>query len=413
MSDRARFEALDAADPLAALREAFTLPPGVRYFDGNSLGPQPKTARAAVLRVLEQGWGEALIRGWNDEGWFDLPDRTAEVLAPLLGAAPGSVAVADSTSLNIFKLLAAALAARPGRRRIFALKDTFPTDLYMAEGLASWLGEARAELCTFPSLEALQSALDATVAVVLLSHVDFRSGERLALPEITAAVHDHGALVLWDLAHSAGAMPLALEAWGVDFAVGCGYKFLNGGPGAPAFAYVAQAHQATLAQPLAGWFGHARPFAFEPSYDPAAGVDRLKCGTPPILSLAALAGALKLFERVSPAALREKSLALTSAFMEEVAARPALKDFHCLTPWDPERRGSQVAFVHPEAYALIQALQDDGVIGDFRAPNILRFGVSPAVLRFIDVFDAVECLEATVRSGRHRAARFQTAKEVT
>ena len=292
MSDRARFEALDAADPLAALREAFTLPPGVRYFDGNSLGPQPKTARAAVLRVLEQGWGEALIRGWNDEGWFDLPDRTAEVLAPLLGAAPGSVAVADSTSLNIFKLLAAALAARPGRRRIFALKDTFPTDLYMAEGLASWLGEARAELCTFPSLEALQSALDATVAVVLLSHVDFRSGERLALPEITAAVHDHGALVLWDLAHSAGAMPLALEAWGVDFAVGCGYKFLNGGPGAPAFAYVAQAHQATLAQPLAGWFGHARPFAFEPSYDPAAGVDRLKCGTPPILSLAALAGLL-------------------------------------------------------------------------------------------------------------------------
>ena len=413
MSDRARFEALDAADPLAALREAFTLPPGVRYFDGNSLGPQPKTARAAVLRVLEQGWGEALIRGWNDEGWFDLPDRTAEVLAPLLGAAPGSVAVADSTSLNIFKLLAAALAACPGRRRIFALKDTFPTDLYMAEGLASWLGEARAELCTFPSLEALQNALDATVAVVLLSHVDFRSGERLALPEITAAVHDHGALVLWDLAHSAGAMPLALEAWGVDFAVGCGYKFLNGGPGAPAFAYVAQAHQATLAQPLAGWFGHARPFAFEPSYDPAAGVDRLKCGTPPILSLAALAGALKLFEGVSPAALREKSLALTSAFMEEVAARPALKDFHCLTPWDPERRGSQVAFVHPEAYALIQALQDDGVIGDFRAPNILRFGVSPAVLRFIDVFDAVECLEATVRSGRHRAARFQTAKEVT
>ena len=413
MSDRARFEALDAADPLAALREAFTLPPGVRYFDGNSLGPQPKTARAAVLRVLEQGWGEALIRGWNDEGWFDLPDRTAEVLAPLLGAAPGSVAVADSTSLNIFKLLAAALAARPGRRRIFALKDTFPTDLYMAEGLASWLGEARAELCTFPSLEALQSALDATVAVVLLSHVDFRSGERLALPEITAAVHDHGALVLWDLAHSAGAMPLALEAWGVDFAVGCGYKFLNGGPGAPAFAYVAQAHQATLAQPLAGWFGHARPFAFEPSYDPASGVDRLKCGTPPILSLAALAGALKLFEGVSPAALREKSLALTSAFMEEVAARPALKDFHCLTPWDPERRGSQVAFVHPEAYGLIQALQDDGVIGDFRAPNILRFGVSPAVLRFIDVFDAVECLEATVRSGRHRAARYQTAKEVT
>lgn len=413
MSDRARFEALDAADPLAALREAFTLPPGVRYFDGNSLGPQPKTARAAVLRALERGWGEALIRGWNDEGWFDLPDRTAEVLAPLLGAAPGSVAVADSTSLNIFKLLAAALAARPGRRRIFALKDTFPTDLYMAEGLAAWLGEARAELCTFPSLEALQSALDATVAVVLLSHVDFRSGERLALPEITAAVHDHGALVLWDLAHSAGAMPLALEAWGVDFAVGCGYKFLNGGPGAPAFAYVAQALQATLAQPLAGWFGHARPFAFEPSYDPATGVDRLKCGTPPILSLAALAGALKLFEGVSPAALREKSLALTSAFMEEVAARPALKDFHCLTPWDPERRGSQVAFVHPEAYALIQALQDDGVIGDFRAPNILRFGVSPAVLRFIDVFDAVEFLEATVRSGRHRAARYQTAKEVT
>ena len=301
---------------------------------------------------------------------------------------------------------------RPGRRRIFALKDTFPTDLYMAEGLASWLGEARAELCTFPSLEALQSALDATVAVVLLSHVDFRSGERLALPEVTAAVHDHGALVLWDLAHSAGAMPLTLEAWGVDFAVGCGYKFLNGGPGAPAFAYVAQAHQATLAQPLAGWFGHARPFAFEPSYDPAAGVDRLKCGTPPILSLAALAGALKLFEGVSPAALREKSLALTSAFMEEVAARPALKDFHCLTPWDPERRGSQVAFV---SRGLCPHSGAAGRRGDWGFPGAEHpaLWVSPAVLRFIDVFDAVECLEATVRSGRHRAARFQTAKEVT
>jgi kynureninase len=243
--------------------------------------------------------------------------------------------------------------------------------------------------------------------------VDFRTGERLALPEITAAVHHHGALVLWDLAHSAGVMPLALEAWDVDYAVGCGYKFLNGGPGAPAFAYVAPALLAALSQPLAGWFGHARPFAFEPHYDPAAGVDRLKCGTPPILSLAALAGALKLFEGVSLAALREKSLALTSAFMDEVAARPALKDFQCLTPQDRERRGSQVAFAHPEAYALIQALQDDGVIGDFRAPNILRFGVSPAVLRFVDVFDAVECLEATVRSGRHRAARYQTTKEVT
>jgi len=234
--DRAHFEALDAADPLAALRDAFTLPAGVRYFDGNSLGPQPKTARAAVLRVLEQGWGEALIRGWNDEGWFELPGQTAEALAPLLGASPSSVAVADSTSLNIFKLLAAALAARPGRPKIFALRDTFPTDLYMAEGLVAWLGEARAELCTFPNLEALQDALDGTVAVVLLSHVDFRTGVRLALPEITTAVHDHGALVLWDLAHSAGVMPLALEAWGVDFAVGCGYKFLNGGPGAPAFA---------------------------------------------------------------------------------------------------------------------------------------------------------------------------------
>ena len=396
MSDRARFEALDAADPLAALREAFTLPPGVRYFDGNSLGPQPKTARAAVLRVLEQGWGEALIRGWNDEGWFDLPDRTAEVLAPLLGRRRALwpwLIPPLSTFLSYWPRPWPLLRAAPDLRPQGYLSH----GSLHGRGLGSWLGEARAELCTFPSLEALQSAVDATVAVVLLSHVDFRSGERLALPEITAAVHDHGALVLWDLAHSAVGDALALEAWGVDFAVGCGYKFLNGGPGAPAFAYVAQAHQATLAQPLAGWFGHARPFAFEPSYDPAAGVDRLKCGTPPILSLAALAGALKLFEGVSPAALREKSLALTSAFMEAVAARPALKDFHCLTPWDPERRGSQVAFVHPEAYALIQALQDDGVIGDFRAPNILRFGVSPAVLRFIDVFDAVECLEATVR----------------
>ena len=302
----------------------------------------------------------------------------------------------------------------PGRRRIFALGIPFPRiSTWPRAWLLGW-AEARAELCTFPSLEALQNALDATVAVVLLSHVDFRSGERLALPEVTAAVHDHGALVLWDLAHSAGAMPLTLEAWGRGLRRGLRLQVSQRRPrGAGLCLRGAGASGRPSPSPWRAAVGHARPFAFEPSYDPAAGVDRLKCGTPPILSLAALAGALKLFEGVSPAALREKSLALTSAFMEEVAARPRPQGFSLLNPWDPERRGSQVAFVHPEAYALIQALQDDGVIGDFRAPNILRFGVSPAVLRFIDVFDAVECLEATVRSGRHRAARFQTAKEVT
>ena len=405
--------ALDAADPLGPLREAFYLPEGLRYFDGNSLGPQPRAAREAVLRVLEVGWGEKLIAGWNDEGWFDLADRTAARLAPLLGARADAVAVADSTSLNIFKLLAGALAAQPGRQKIYALRDTFPTDLYMAQGLSAWLGAARATLCTFASLEALEVALDESVAVVLLSHVDFRTGERLPMPAFTARAHEVGALVLWDLAHSAGAMPLALEASDVDFAVGCGYKFLNGGPGAPAFAYVAERFHEGLSQPLAGWFGHARPFAFEADYAPAAGVARLKCGTPPVLSLAALHGALSLYEGVELAALRAKSLALGDLFMAEVARRPALGDLVCVTPKDPERRGSQVAFAHPEAYALIQALQAEGIVGDFREPNILRFGLSPAMLRYADVGAAVAALDDLLRSGRHRNPAFQQKKDVT
>jgi kynureninase len=392
---RAEAEARDAVDPLAAIRDEFVLPRGVVYLDGNSLGALPRRTAARVQQVVEREWGDGLVRSWNAAGWIDLPARVAAALAPLVGAAPDEVAVADSTSANVFKLLAGGLRLRPGRRVILSEEENFPTDLYVAQGLSRLLGDV--ELRLVPRARLLE-ALDERVAVLMLTHVDFRTGAVHDMGGLTRAAHDAGALVLWDLAHSAGALPVDLDGAGADLAVGCGYKYLNGGPGAPAFAFVARPLQERLETPLAGWMGHASPFAFATSYEPAPGVARLLCGTPPILSLAALECGVEAVARAGIDRLRRKSVALTELLVRLVEQERDAFGFALASPREPERRGSQVSLRHPEGQAIVQALISRGVIGDFRAPDILRFGVAPAYVRFVDVWDAVAALRAVMEA---------------
>ena len=379
--------ALDAADPIGRCRDGFLLPGDLIYLDGNSLGPPPRRALERVLEVLRGEWGGELIRGWTSRGWIDLPARVATAIAPLVGAAPDELMVADSISVNLYKLLAAALELRPGRRVIVSEVDNFPTDLYVAQGLAELLG-GRCELRLVERAR-LAEALDREVAVLMLTHVDFRSGEMHDMAAWTEAAHAAGALVLWDLAHSAGAMPVDLDGCGADLAVGCGYKYLNGGPGAPAFSFVAGRHHGDLRSPLWGWMGHAAPFEFATSYQPAPGVARLLVGTPPILSLAALECGVESVAEIGIPQLRAKSVALTELFIGLVDRDCVGHGLELGSPRDPARRGSQVALRHPEGYAVMQALIAAAVIGDFRPPDLLRFGFAPAYVRFVDVWDAV------------------------
>ena len=408
---RAEVLELDADDELAGLRERFALPEGVVYLDGNSLGPPLASTAESLQRAVGADWGGELIRAWNTCGWIDLPARVAARIAPLIGAGDDEVAVADSTSINLFKLLAAAVAMRPDRPVILSEEENFPTDLYMAQGLAELLGDrARLEVV---ARERLRESLGREVAVLMLTHVDFRSGELHDMQQLTRASHEAGALTLWDLAHSAGAVPVDLNACGADFAVGCGYKYLNGGPGAPAFAYVARRHHERLRTPLTGWMGHREPFAFSTRYEPASGCARLLAGTPPILSLIALDDALDLFSTVDVAALRRKSVALTELFIALVERRLADHRFRLASPRDPDRRGSQVSLAHPEGFAIVQALIARGVIGDFRAPDLLRFGFAPAYTRFVDVWDAVENLEQVMSTAEWERPELRVRPRVT
>ena len=401
---------LDAADPLAPFRDRFALPEGLVYLDGNSLGALPKAAAARVADAVSREWGEGLVRSWNDAGWIDLPRRVGDKIARLVGAAPGDVVCADSTSVNVFKVLSAALALRPGRRTILSEAGNFPTDLYVAEGLVRHLGRGH-RLRLVPKADVL-SALDEDVAVLLLTHVDYRTGERHDLPAVTRAAREAGALVAWDLAHTAGAMPVDLTAAGADFAVGCGYKYLCGGPGAPAFLWVAPRWQETFAQPLSGWLGHADPFAFEPGYRPAPGISRFLCGTPPILSMTALDASLDLLLEADLELVRAKSEAITSFFVEAVeeACGDAVR---LVSPRDASRRGSQVSFAHPDGYAVMQALVARGVVGDFRAPDVLRFGFAPLYVRFVDAFDAAGALAGVLSSHAHERPEFRRRAAVT
>ena len=414
---RREFEALDAADPLAPLRARFALPGDRIYLDGNSLGVPARAALEAVHRAAATEWAGQLVDAWNGADWIGLPRRLGDRIGRLVGAAPGQTIVADSISVNLFKLLAVALELRPGRRTVLSVTENFPTDLYVAEGLAGLLGPERCRLRTV-ALEdltpaALEQLLDGDVAVVMLTQVDFRTGTLLDLEAFTAAVRARGALVLWDLAHSAGALPVELDGAGADMAVGCGYKFLGGGPGAPAFVYLAERHQAAARQPIAGWMGHARPFAFEPAHVPAPGIERFLAGTPPILACRALEGALDVFDDVDLGRLREKSLALGEALIDLVAGSEVAGELMLASPAEPARRGSQIAFRHPEAWPLTRALAAEGVIGDFRAPDLLRLGLAPLPLRYVDVFDAAVRIEDVLVSGRYRDPRFAAPARVT
>ena len=407
---RVQAESLDAEDDLAFLREAFVLPHGVIYLDGNSLGALPRRTVERLREVTEREWGCDLIRSWNANGWIDLPGRVAGLLAPLIGASADEVAVADSTSVNVFKLLAGGLRLRPGRRVIVSEEANFPTDLYVAQGLASLLGDV--ELRLVPR-DGLRAALGDDVAVLQLTHVDFRTGEIHDMAGLTRAAHHAGALALWDLAHSAGAVPVDLGGCEADLAVGCGYKYLNGGPGAPAFAFVARRWHSAFENPLSGWMGHADPFAFGPRYQPAPGVARLLCGTPPVLSLAALECGVETIARAGIDGLRRKSVALTDLFVRLVEQECGGFGFTLASPREAERRGSQVSLRHPEGHAIVQALVARGVVGDFRTPDILRFGFAPAYVRFAEAWDAVAALRAVMENREWKRPEFQGEGRVT
>jgi kynureninase len=386
----ADIQSLDLNDPLAGYRDRFSLPDGVIYLDGNSLGALPRGVKARMDQVVASQWGEGLIRSWNTHDWIDLPDRVGDRIAGLIGATEGTVTVADSTSINLFKALSAAVHLRRDRRIILSERSNFPTDAYIAAGLAELLGKGHQLRLVEP--HEIADALTSDVAVLMLTEVNYRTGARLDIAGLTAAAHAVGALTIWDLAHSAGAFPVDLTAANADFAVGCGYKYLNGGPGAPAFIYAAARHHAEMRQPLAGWLGHAAPFTFAEAYSPAEGIARMRVGTPPILSMQALDAALEAFEGVDLAAVKAKADRLFDLFTSEVADLGLM----LATPTDPARRGTQVSLRHPEAYAVMQALISRGVIGDFREPDILRFGLTPLYLRFEDVWRATQILREII-----------------
>jgi kynureninase len=386
--------ARDAADPLAHLREQFDLPAGVIYLDGNSLGARPKAALTRATEVITKEWGKDLITSWNTAGWFAMPKRLGDKLAPLVGAEAGEVVVTDTTSINLFKALAAALRmqAGSGRRTIVTERSNFPTDIYMAQGLSSWLDQGyQVKLVDSPA--DLPAAIGPETAVLMLTHVNYRTGYQHDMAAVSALAHQHGALALWDLCHSAGAVPVDLNRDGADLAVGCTYKYLNGGPGSPAFIWVPRRHQAAFAHPLSGWWGHANPFAMAPDFAPTEGIGRALCGTQPIASLAMVECGLDVFGQTSMAAIRDKSLALTDLFIALVESRCANHPLGLVTPRHHAQRGSQVSFTHPHGYAVMQALIARGVIGDYREPEIMRFGFTPLYTSFADVWDAVEILK--------------------
>ena len=405
--------ARDAEDRLAPHRDAFALPDGVIYLDGNSLGALPRNVAARVASTLEREWGHGLIRSWNEAGWIDLPARVGARIAPLIGADPACVVAADSTTVNLFKTVSAALALRPDRRRIVTETRNFPTDNYIAEGVIRQCG-GRHELVHAADADAVIDCLDADTAVLMLSHVNYRDGAVHDMAGLTRVAHEAGALVIWDLAHSAGVLPLDLAGCDVDFAVGCGYKFLNGGPGAPAFLYAAERHHGGFAQPLSGWFGHADPFGFDPHYRPAGDITQYLCGTPPVISMVALEAALELWDKVDLRDVHAKSQALTDFFIELVEARCAGHGLTLVSPRDAARRSAQVSLSHPTAgYAIISALIADGVIGDFRAPDILRFGFAPLYTRFADVWHAVDRLAAILDGRLWDRPEFHARRTVT
>jgi kynureninase len=405
--------ALDDADPLAGLRDSFTLPADVIYLDGNSLGALPRAVPDRIAATVTGDWGDGLIRSWNDADWINAPRRVGAKIAPLIGAAPDNVIAADSTTVNLFKVLSAALALRPRRRKIITETRNFPTDNYIAEGVIRQTGGAH-WLVHADDVTTIADLLDDDVAVLMLTHVNYRDGSVHDMAGLTRAAHDAGALVIWDLAHSAGVMPLDLAGCDVDFAVGCGYKFLNGGPGAPAFLYVAPRHLGGDGQPLSGWFGHADPFGFAPHYRPAGDITQYLCGTPPVISMVALEAALDLWDGIDMRQIHAKARQLTGYFIDLVEARCGGHGLALISPRDAALRGAQVAFTHATGgHAIIAALIAEGVIGDFRAPDVLRFGFAPLYTRFVDVWHAVDRLAGILDQRRWDRPEFHLRRKVT
>jgi kynureninase len=401
--------AFDRDDELASLRSEFILDDSLIYLDGNSLGPVSKAVQTRVRETVDREWAQSLVRGWG-EGWMDAPTRLGDRLAPLIGARSGEVLVADTLTILLAKLIGGALDLRPDRHVVLTDVANFHSDIYIVEAMARRAG--RPVVVRAIDRATLDRELNEDVALVMLTHVDFRSGEMLDLKGITTKVHDVGALMLWDFAHSTGAVPLDVTGANVDFAAGCGYKYLNGGPGAPAFMYVRSSWQGILENPFSGWLGHARPFDFERDYEPAKGMQAFVTSSPSIVAMAALEGALEIWDRVTIDQVRTKSLAMTDLFMALVTERlPGV--FEVVTPREHAVRGSQVALRHDEAYGIIQALIERNVIGDFRDPDICRFGFTPLYLRFVDVFDAVQHLVEVTDSNEYRDSRFAVRKPVT
>lgn len=402
---------LDQQDPLACFRDEFYLREGLIYLDGNSLGAMPLVAKQRALEVVEKEWGEDLITSWNKNGWFHKAETIGDKIAQLVGADPGEVMACDATGLNLYKLLSLSLNMRPDRKVIVMEGSNFPTDHYMAQGLIAQLGQGHE--IRFVEKDQIMDAITEDVAVVCLTEVHYKTGHLLDMKAITEKAHDIGALMIWDLCHSAGALPIDLNGCNVDFALGCGYKYLNGGPGAPSFIFVAKHHQGKAIQPLTGWWGHAAPFAFERDYRPADTIWQMLTGTQPMLSLAVLECGIDIMTRADMSLIREKSIKLCDYFISLVEEHCAGFGFELASPREGQQRGSQISFTHRNSFAVMQALIADEVVGDFRAPDIIRFGFTPLYVRYVDVWDAVMRLKNIMEKDLWQNPEYHKLSAVT
>ena len=410
---REDFTSLDKIDPLAKVRDEFSLPQNLIYFDGNSLGPLPKSTIHTLETMIQKEWGNGLISSWNKENWINMPRELGNKIAPLVGAKLGEVIVVDSTSVNLFKVLTSALLLNKNRRVIVSEAENFPSDLYILEGVNKMFGESYERHLIEEGDYEIDKYIDTSTAVVMLSHVNYKTGRISDIKRITSIAHEKGALVIWDLSHSVGVMPLYLHDCGVDFAVGCTYKHLNGGPGAPGFLYVHKSLIEKVSQPLTGWMGHIQPFEFVVNYQPANDICKYICGTPPIIAYKAIESGLTVFEQVSMNVVREKSIKLSEMFIQLMQQECIKFGFELFSPRNAEQRGSQVSFTHGNGFSIMQTLISHSVVGDFRQPNILRFGFSPLYMRFEDVWDAVICLREIMQTKEWQSEQFNKRGYVT